>query len=126
MAIQTTNIIREILGAALEQQQFSLTGKWPRWSLLRTHHGQTDKIELVSESIQGAAGQRRMNINFAIEHPRSGQDTWMNRPFEEWFEYLDEEQLRKELKSQLPRIVEQVLPWMEQMRSEWDKRTTFS
>jgi len=122
MAIRTTDTIRDALGGLLEEEGFSLEGKWPRWTLERTNRGLTDKVQLLSESAPGHdRNLRHMNVNFAVCHARTGREFWMNRPYEEWFEYRDEERLGRELKSQFSRIAEEVLPWMEHMRSKLEE-----
>lgn len=126
MAIRTADTIRIVFAEWLTGEGFALKGKWPRWSLERSlgenadrEAPYTDKVELLSESVCGQdRNLRRMNVNFAVRHPRTGRDVWMNRPGEEWFEYGDEARLRQELNSCLSRIFGEVLPWMERMRSE--------
>ncbi|OWR28091.1 hypothetical protein CDO73_19590 [Saccharibacillus sp. O23] len=119
MAIRTADTIRSAFGELLDGEGFAIKGKWPRWSLERSIGGHTDKVELLCEPLPGQDRDlRRMNVNFAVRHPRTGRDVWMNRPGEEWFEYGDEARLREELNSCLSRIFVEVLPWMERMRSE--------
>lgn len=121
MTIRTADTIRIVFAEWLAGEGFALKGKWPRWSLERKigdEEPYTDKVELLSESVPGHSGMRRMNVNFAVRHPRTGQDVWMNRPGEEWFEYDDEACLRLELNSYRSRIFGEGLPWMARMRSE--------
>jgi len=113
MAIQTAKIIRE----TFELQGFELSGTWPRWFLRREIDGFMEKVELLTEATQkDGSDVRRMNVNFALRRPHSEVDLWMNRPYEEWFDYDCEETLRAELHSCMSRIQSEVFPWMKRMR----------
>lgn len=113
MAIQAAKIIREIL----ELQGFELSGTWPRWYLQRQVDGFVEKVELFTEATRKDGHRiRRMNVNFALRRPSSETDLWMNRPYEEWFEYDREETLRAELHGCMYRMESEVLPWMKRMR----------
>lgn len=113
MAIQAANVIRK----TLDPHGFEWTGKWPRWCLRREVDGFTEKVELFTEANRkDGRGTRRMNVNFALRRPGSEADLWMNRPYEEWFDYDCEETLRTELQSCMSRIETEVLPWMKRMR----------
>ncbi|MEJ8306875.1 hypothetical protein [Saccharibacillus sacchari] len=113
MATQAAKIIRE----TLVLQGFEHKGKWPRWYLQRQIDGFVEKVELLTEATQKDGHRsRRMNINFAVRRPRSEVDLWMNRPYEEWFDYDCEETLRAELHRCMSRIESEVLPWMNRIR----------
>lgn len=113
MAIQAAKVIRQ----TIDLDGFELVGKWPRWSVRREIEGFVEKVELFTEAKTKDEGNtRRMNVNFALRRPGSEVDLWMNRPYEEWFDYDCEYTLRAELQSCMSRIEIEVFPWMRRMR----------